>query len=596
MTFGKLNYFIRNFRLPLLVTLGLLLYIVLWLLNLQTPAIIVSILTIILGSYKLLIETLQDIKNRQFGLDYIALLAIIVSLVTHEYLVGMILALMIASGRNLEEYAASSAKRSLTELSERIPHDILVLVGSKSVSKPVRNVKVGEIIIVRKGEVIPLDGILFSELASVDESSLTGEALFVTKYKGETLRSGIINIQNVINVKVTKEEKNSSYHKIVELVERSQSEKAPLVRLADKYSIYFTVITLIISAIAFFLHGTLESILAVLVVATPCPLILATPVALIGGMNATAKKRIITKSLASIETLARVTTIIFDKTGTITLGKPTVSNFEIVDSNFSKKKLLPAISAIERNSLHPLAKAIVEFAQNAPHKVAYDVTEEIGKGIGGVVDGKKYSLQSMPNKGTEMRIGVYSREKLIAVINFSDELKNESKETLDKLKKLQLKLMILTGDKYEVAKELIQKLAVKIETKSELSPLGKQEEVSKLKKNGEIVAMVGDGINDAPALALSDVGMVFANEEKTASSEAADIVILGGDFSSVLYTLLSARRTVSIARQSIIAGIGMSIFCMIAASLGLIPPIIGALLQEGIDVAVILNALRASKA
>jgi heavy metal translocating P-type ATPase len=592
----KFRFFARAFRLPIIVTLGLFTYLILILWNFSTPAIIVSIITIIIGSYKLLLETYEDIKNRQFGLDYIAILAIVVSLVTHEYLVGIILALMIASGRNLEEYAASSAKRSLTELSERIPHDVLVLYDNKTATKRVRDVKVDEIIVVRKGEVVPLDGVLLSHSATVDESSLTGEALFVEKYKGDILRSGIINVQNVINIKVTKEEKNSTYHQIVLLVEHAQSEKAPLVRLADKYSIYFTLITLALSLLALFLHGTLESILAVLVVATPCPLILATPVALIGGMNAQAKKRIIIKQLASIEALARVTTIVFDKTGTITLGKPTVRKLEITDKNYSKSQLLSAISAIERNSLHPLAKAIVAFAKDAPHVNAKNVKEIIGQGIEGVVNNASYTLKSLPNSSSQMRIGVFAQSKQVATLYFTDEIKSESKETLTNLERLKLKVMILTGDKYEVAKELVEKLKLSIDTKAELTPEGKQNEISALKKQGEVVAMVGDGINDAPALALSDVGMVFANEEKTASSEAADIVLLGGDFSSVLYSLLSSRRTIAIARQSILAGIGMSILCMIAASFGLIPPLIGALLQEGIDVAVILNALRASKA
>lgn len=580
--------------LPFMVVLGLIAYLILSLAHLTTLSIMVAFVTILAGSYPLIAESIEDIKNKQFGLDYIAILAIVVALITHEYLVGIILGLMLATGRNLEDFASKLAKKSLSSLAERIPHDVGVENNGAVASKPVGSIQVNDIIIVRKGEVIPLDGLLLSPTAVVDESSLTGEVFPADKYSGDVLRSGILNLESVIRIKVTKSEKDSTYKKIVQLVERAQSEKAPLVRLADKYSLYFTVITLIISAIAYLLHPNLEAILAVLVVATPCPLILATPIALIGGMNAQARKRIIIKKLASIESLSRVDTIIFDKTGTLTLGKPRVSKF-IVHSKIDKDHLLSIAGSIERNSLHPLAKAIVTYTAQKPTIEVTSVTEVVGKGISGVIDGKTYLLAKIDSPDSAMKIGIFLNGNVLGEFVFEDQLKVESKNTIESLKNLNMTIKIFTGDKLSTAVELVKKIGIEIEVKAGLKPEDKQKGIEDLKREGRTVAMVGDGINDAPALALSDVGMVFANDEQTAASEAADIVLLGGNFSSVLYSILSAKRTILIAKQSILWGIGLSIFCMILAALGYIPPLAGSLIQEAIDVAVILNALRAAR-
>lgn len=586
--------YIKVFLIPVLVLAGLLLYGVLFFIGNFSLLPAVSLITILLGSYKLILETYEDVVHKQLGLDYIAIIAVVVSVATHEYIVGMILALMIASGRNLEEYGASKAKGSLTELSSRIPHDITVLENSHHVKKPVKNVTVNEIIMVRKGEVVPLDGILTSSDGVFDEQSLTGEAFPINKYRGDMVRSGIINLGAVVEIKVVKEEKDSSYSKIVELVTRAQSAKAPLVRLADKYSIYFTLVTFVIALFAFFFHGTLESILAVLVVATPCPLILATPIALLGGMNAQAKKRIIIKQLSSLETLARVDTIVFDKTGTITLGKPRVIEIKVNDPEYSKEKVTSIFVAIERNSLHPLASAVIAFGKHAKPLPATNIKEILGKGIEGTVEGTSYTIKRTQTQSSDMEIGLYKGNFLISTIVLEDEVKAESREVIRQLKNIHMNIMIFTGDKLETAKHLVANLGLAIEIKAEQKPEDKQNGIEKLKKGGATVAMVGDGINDAPALALADVGIVFASEEKTAASEAADIVLLGGGFSSVLFSILSAKRTIKIAKQSIIVGIGLSTIFMVGAAFGLIPPLIGAVLQEGIDVAVILNALRAA--
>lgn len=552
---------------------------------------------ILVGSWPLLKESYEDLKAKNFGLDYIAILAILVALITQEFLVGIVIALMLSTGRKLEEYGATSAKKTLTTLAQRIPHEINLVNNNQFKKVPVSLIKAGQIILTRSGEVIPLDGILVSEKGTIDESSLTGEAYPVDKNAGDLIRSGTINLSTPIKIKVTNDEENSSYTKIINLVQKAQTEKAPIVRLADKYSLWFTLVTLLIASFAYLRFGTLESILAVLVVATPCPLILATPIALIGGMDKSAKKRVIIKKLSSIEVLAKVNSIVFDKTGTITLGKPSVSKFE-VSSPAESNKLLAIAEAIERNSLHPLAKAIVEFAQNKKSQKlhATDIHETAGLGIEGKVEAKKYSLEKISDqKNPDMLIGLFNNKKNLATFTLTDKIKQDTKTVIEKLKKEGIEISLFTGDRRDVAKKLIEKLGINIDFRADLKPDDKGKLIQTLQSEKQIVAMVGDGINDAPALALSNVGMVFSNEEQTAASEAADIVFLGGNFSSVLETYEDSRKTISIAKQSILWGIGMSIVAMLAASFGLIPPITGAILQEGIDVVVILNALRASR-
>jgi heavy metal translocating P-type ATPase len=594
----KVFILVKAFKLPIIVLIGLILFLIFTYFKITTLAIVTALISILLGSWPLIKETYEDIKTKNFALDYIAILAVIVALITQEYLVGIVIALMLATGRTLEEYGASSAKKTLTQLADRIPHDILKETGSETQSIPVSQIKIDDFILVRKGEVIPLDGTLLSESGVIDESSLTGEAYPVDKLEGDLIRSGTINLSSPLRIKVINDQENSSYNKIVNLVQNAQKEKAPMVRLADKYSLWFTVTALVISAMAFLKWGTLESVLAVLVVATPCPLILATPIALMGGMNKSAKKRTIIKKLASIEVLSRVTTLVFDKTGTLTLGKPQVTKFEIMDNSLDKKEILSISAAIERNSLHPLAKSIVVYADGHRDKNihASEIKEIIGKGIEGRVKDKKYSLTKISDdKSPDIVIGLYEKDNLIATFTIEDEIKSDTKTILDKLKNKGLEIYIFTGDKKEVAEKLLERLGLDRNFKAELKPEDKQKGVEELKNQGKVVAMVGDGINDAPALALADVGMVFSNEEQTAASEAADIVFLNGNFSSVLDSIQDANQTIKIAKQSIIWGIGMSVVAMILAGFGLIHPITGALIQEAIDVIVILNALRASK-
>jgi heavy metal translocating P-type ATPase len=549
---------------------------------------------IILGSVEVVRESVILIMHKTWAMDYIAILAIIVSIISKQYIVGSVIVFMISGGRALEKYAQAKAKSSLTALTNRIPHEVLLYENGVSDKKvAISSVKVGQKIFVRKGEVIPLDGILISEYSQIDESSLTGEAYLVDKMKGDKIRSGTVNLGTSIIINVTKEDRNSTYRQIINMVKKAQEEKSPMIRLAHKYNGFFTALALIISAFAYIYWKDFNYVLAVLVIATPCPLLLATPIALIGGMSSAAKKKIIVKNLASIEALSKANTLVFDKTGTITLGKPVIKHIIIQDKGYSKAKVLGIAEAIERNSLHPMAHAIINLArkEKVQSLIANHVEEKPGSQISGIVQGKRFTLLRGKEANTE-DIHLLEGRKVIAELIFEDVPKSDAKMIINKLEKQGMDVHVFTGDKKEAAERFEKIMDIDVDVESEMSPEDKQKGIKKLKRKGKIVAMVGDGINDAPALALADVGMVFSHEEHTASSEAADIVFLGGSFSEVYDSINISRRTMKIAKQSIFVGLGLSIIGMGFAAGGLIIPIVGAVIQEAIDVSVILNSLR----
>ncbi len=594
----KKEYYFDLFKVPAFVLVSLCLYFILQAIHQSFLAVNLLRATIFIGSIDLLRDTWNALMRKQFALDYIALVAITTGVLSGELVVASVIVLMLAGGQTLEKYAIARAKKSLTALSDRIPKHVLLWVKDTFGDRvEIASVNVGQRIFVRKGEVIPLDGVLESESGLADESSLTGEPYEIEKRSGDTIRSGTINTGSPMVILVTKSDKESTYRKIIDMVTSAQEEKSPLIRIADKYSSIFTLITFVIAFFAYILSQDIQMVLAVLVIATPCPLILATPIALMGGMNALASRKIIGKTLASIEALSRVTDTIFDKTGTLTLGKPTVVSVIIKSKQFSKSAILGIAESIERNSLHPLAKAIVNEARahKAKTYIATHVTEKIGYGITGIVDGIPFTLSKV--KGTAgFAIELRRKTIRIATFYFEDKIKEDASSVLRKLKELGIHMHIYTGDKKEATRLALTHLTgVDLTVQTDCSPEDKLRGIKELRAKGRVTAMVGDGINDAPALAASDVGMVFSNEEHTAASEAADLIFLGGDFSQVLESIRISKKTLVIARQSIAIGIGLSTMGMIGASLGYIPPLYGALLQEIIDVGVIFNSLRASK-
>lgn len=597
----KVKAFLRAFIMPIIILVGIGIYLVLYsVLQMSVTAKIFALVIIAVGSFELVVDTIKAIGRKQFALDYIALLAIGVGVATQSYAVALVIVLMLSGGTTLEKYGMARAKESLTALTERIPNEVMLWKDGEGHKKiQIEDAVVGQEIMVRKGEVIPLDGELVSALALIDESSLTGEATPTEKALGDTLRSGTVNVGEVMVVKITKADKDSTYRKIIDMVRAAEEEKAPLIRLADRYSTIFTGITFVLCVIAYLISHEMSRVLAVLVVATPCPLILATPIALFGGVNASARKHVLVKKLASLEVLSRVDSVIFDKTGTITLGHPLVHNIIIKNTKYSEKEVLGIAAALERNSLHPLAKAVVDHAKQhkAPRVHATAVGETIGQGISGTVEGVVYILRKMKSAHEGNAIELVAEKHVIAIIEFEDKLKSDAGNIISMLREHGLSLFIFTGDKAENATKIVEQLGAAkewITVYPNCSPEDKKNGIARLKKEKHITAMIGDGINDAPALALADVGMVFSNGEHTAASEAADIVFLGGNLSLVWQTILIAKRTVRIALESIFFGIGLSIVAMIFAAAGFIPPIVGAGLQEVIDIIVIINALRAS--
>lgn len=585
------------FIVPGLVVVGIISYIFLQHFNYLFAARVVVIVTIAIGSVQLVKDTFTSLIHKQFALDYIAILAITVGIVSGEYIVAAVIVLMMAWGNTLEKYGLAKAKNALTWLADRIPDNVTRVQSDENTLLVKRmSVLVGDRLLVKRGEVISLDGTLLSESASIDESSLTGEPYPHEKSKGGIVTSGTLNVWDPFLMQVTKTEQESTYHKIIQMVQQAQDERSPFIRLADRYSVIFTIITLLIAGVAYFIHGDLQYVLAVLVIATPCPLILATPIALMWGMSSSAKKLIIVKHLSAVESLARIDAIIFDKTGTITLGKPVVTKVEMIRDTYTESQLLAIAGSLENNSLHPLAQAVVNYVHEK--KIAFvavhTVKEVLGKWMFGTYEWKEFHMGKY-REWTGMSIGMWEWDTLLAIFSFEDQIKKWSRDIIRLLQKQWLNVSIYTWDHQEAAEKVVAEIWWAITIKADCKPEDKQRGIEEWHQKKKKVAMVGDGINDAPALASADVGMVFSNNEHTATTESADIVFLAWTFHSVLDALMIAKWAVSIAEQSIIFGMWLSTLGMILAAGGLIPPVVGAGVQELIDVIAILNALRASR-
>jgi heavy metal translocating P-type ATPase len=556
-------------------------------------------LAIVVGGWPLFRGFIEDLRRGKYALDYIAVLAIATSVATAHELVGAVIALMYLGGRTLEEYGVRRARRSLSLLADRIPNQALVQApDGVTLSVSIYKVSIGQIVLVRHGEVVPLDRELIDPQATLDESSLTGEPFLLDKVQGDEIRSGTVNVGRPIALRVLRTANDSTYHRILTMVAEAQASSAPLVRLAERYSVGFTVVTLALAAAGWYLSGDPVRALAVLVVATPCPLILATPIALMGGVNRAARERIIVKQLAALEVLTRVRCLIFDKTGTITVGRPTLVEVRITPGvALGADEALGIAAAVERQSLHPVAKALVDAARDRllPGLPVEEVRETVGVGIEARVSGRAVRVRKSVSERQEMRVELELDGVLAATFVLEDHVKPRSRQVLEALLGMGIEVAIATGDRRAAAERAMERLGLPLTVEAECTPAAKRAAIGARQRAGLVVGMVGDGINDAPALAQADVGLVFAHEEQTAASEAGDVILLGGDVESVWRTVVIARDTVRVATQCILLGIGLSVVAMLFAAAGYIPPIVGALLQEGIDVAVIVNALRATQ-
>lgn len=598
--------FVKNYGWLLTVVMGLLLSIFLYLVGNVRYSEWVLIILCLIGVVPEMVSIIKDLFNKKFGVDIIAVVAILASLALKEYATAGVILLMFTGGVALEQYAKARAQKELSSLLKRAPKIAHVLRGKEFLNVAVSKVQSSDILLVKPGETVPVDGVITLGDSSFDESAITGESLPLDKAKGDTVLSGTINQDSPVQICATSTSEASQYEQIINLVRSAASSKSPMVRLADSYSIQFTAISFSLAGLAWVLSGDPVRALAVLVVATPCPLLIATPVAIVSGMSRAAHDGIIIKDGASLEKLAILQVLAFDKTGTLTQNKPTIA--KIYPNGISEGRLLGLAASIEQESTHVLASIVVQAAKQKRIKLSSPsmVHEELGGGVKAVIGrqhvyiGKPEFLQkygiTVPASfahGSATTVYIGQQKKFLGSIIFADPVRSNAKSTLLRLKKLGIrKTLMLTGDKSIVAREIAQEVGIN-DFHASLLPVDKLHVVNSLSGKGKVTGMVGDGVNDAPVLAAADVGIALGAKGSTAASESADVVIMLDDISRVADAVAIAKRSVMIARQSIFVGIGLSIVLMILASLGKIPPFYGAILQEVVDVVVILNALRA---
>ena len=544
----------------------------------------------------LVIESWQRIKIGKWNLDYIAFLALFTAAIFGEWLSGAVLAFMVSVSAALEMFGTRRAEKTLRGLFESIPKEVLMQTDAGGVAKPIQDVQDGEIFLIRTGEMVPLDAELLSETALLNEANLTGEMEPVIYTAGKFIKSGCINLESMITLQARGTFEHSSYRKILTLVEEGKRKQSPLVRLAEQSNTVFTVVALGIALAALVIFQDWGRFLAVLVIATPCPLLIAAPVSFLGGLGRAARNNIIIKSPSVLEALAKTKTIFFDKTGTLTLGEPALKRIERVQSSYTEDQALEIAAALEWGSLHPIAKSLVKSneVRTGKHLVVSQFEETLGSGISGTIDGKRYHIgKSTAHSMEEGIVSELSCEGVaIARFIFDDVIKDDVEKLFEYFRTRGYALGILTGDKRDNAHRLFGRF--KIPVYAECAPDKKSTLVMQRQADGMLVGMVGDGMNDAPALALADVGIVFSGTENSASIEAADVAILGRDAWKIRDAVHIGRRSYQVARQSIVIGIGLSCIGMLFAFFGFIPPVYGAVLQEVIDVVVIVNALRST--
>lgn len=550
---------------------------------------------------------IQDLRSGIYGVDILAATAIISALLFKEYWAGMVIVLMLTGGEALEDYAEKRAKTELSALLERAPVKAHVLRGRKQVDVPVSQVQVNDKIVIRPGEVVPVDAVIIEGSASFDESSLTGESLPLTKSAGDDILSGSVNTDGAVTAKALRAAEESQYQQIIKLVKIAQNNRSPFVRLADRYAIPFTLLAFTIAIGAWAISGESIRFLEVLVVATPCPLILGAPIAIISGMSLSARHGIIMKTGSALESLAAAKTIGFDKTGTLTKGEPAVSSIKTY-GKFDSKSVISMAAALEASSIHVLAKAITNKAEKLAVKVprAKKIEEVPGKGLEAIVNGKTVlvgRLALMQDRGVTLPAAfnpaninqtsalVAIGGQLAGVISFKDELRPETKSTLEQLKKFGIKHMLMvTGDNKKTAQDIADKLGID-QFEAEALPGDKLRAIDAVPTRP--VAFVGDGVNDAPVLTAADVGVALGARGSTAASESADVVIMTDNFEQVANGVRIAKRTLRIAKQSILTGIFLSVILMFVFATGRFEAVQGAAIQEVVDVVVIIYALRA---
>jgi len=557
----------------------------------------------------LVAEIVTSLRRGDVGLDIVAAISMLAALVFGEYLAAAVVALMYAGGQYLESFAERRAQREMTALLARVPRTALRHRDGQLEEIGLDLIAPGDRLLVRQGDIVPVDGTVAAGVAVLDRSALTGESLPVRHRIDEPVMSGATNVGEAFDLATTRRAAESTYAGIVRLIAAAQRSRAPMSRLADRYAMVFLAVTLALAGAAWFLTDDPIRAVAVLVVATPCPLILAVPVAIVSGVSRAARQGILVKGGKALEMLARIRALVIDKTGTLTQGQAKIAVINTAPG-FREDDVLRLAASVDQASKHIIAQTIVEEARRRGMTLAIpaDVVETPGDGIEGKAEGHQVVVGGLRfvsrRTGEEFRalagarspgtvaVAVAVDGRCAGVMILADELRVGAQALLQGIRDAGVERIVLaTGDRESVAAAVATGLPVDA-VRAELTPDQKILVVLSERKNGPVL-MVGDGVNDAPALAAADVGLAMGAKGAAASAEVADVVLLVDQLDRVLPALRIAQRSRAIALQSVYAGIGASIIGMIAAALGYITPVQGALLQEVIDVAVILNALRA---
>ena len=547
---------------------------------------------------------IDELKNKQMGSDILALLALLGTLLTQEMMAAAIISLMLATGRVLEFWAEGQAERQLHNLLSRMPRVAHLLNADGSLTTiSADEIKVGDTLVIRSGEVVPVDGQLLTT-ATLDESALTGEPLPLSRNAHDFVLSGVLNASGNFELRAMQTAELSTYAGIIRLVESAQARSAPGVRIANTWALRFVPIALILAVGSWIITGNISNAIAVLVAATPCPLILAVPIAVVAGMSNAAKNGAVIKGGAALEQLARAEVVLLDKTGTLTQGGPAISEIQ-TKTGVDHLRVLQLAASLDQYSSHVIAKAIVTGASEREITLvsAREVDEEHGSGISGIVDGKNVKvgqiIEELPKWctiNTPLMVGIFEESELIGVLGLDDPIREEAKKMVDDLRISGVKRIIMvTGDRMETAQSVGNFLGID-EIHASLKPQQKMEIVLKEMKTSQgTVIAVGDGINDAPVLAAAHVGVAMGARGATAASEAADVVIVDDSIDRLTHAISIARFTRAKALQAAFTGMGLSFIAMMLGATGIFNASQGAIAQEFIDVIAIFWALTALK-
>ncbi|MFK5633658.1 MULTISPECIES: heavy metal translocating P-type ATPase [unclassified Ornithinimicrobium] len=552
------------------------------------------------------VSMLRDILHGHWGLDVLAVVAMVATIAVGEYVAAVIIVLMLSGGEALEEYAAGRARAELTALLDRAPQRAHRVVDGTAVEDvPVGLVAVDDLLLVRPAELVPVDGVLLEDEASFDESSLTGESLPVHRGRGESLLSGAVNGASAVRMRATATSADSQYQRILQLVAAAEDAKAPTVRLADRYAVPFTAVSLLIAGLAWWLSGNPVRFAEVLVLATPCPLLIAAPVAFMGGMSRSARAGVIVKGGATLEGLARARSVAFDKTGTLSHGRPELARVDAAPG-FEPDEVLRLAAAAEQHSPHVLAEGITRTALARGLRVApaSETTEVPAHGVAANVEGREVLVgklafvQETDPLAHQAELGPGHTAVSVAVdgrfagnLVLTDALRPNAAAVVAALRQRGLAhVVMLTGDNTATGRMLADQAGIE-EVHAHLLPEDKVRLVAQMPDRP--VIMVGDGVNDAPVLAVAEVGIAMGARGSTAASEAADVVIMRDDIAKVVQAVDIGRHTYRVALTAIWIGVALSLGLMVVAAFGHIPAVAGALTQELVDLVCILYALRA---